>query len=99
MVTCNCPNCGRRSGFKRHLGWGTFFMVVLTCGFWLLAIPFYPSRCINCGISQSEAFGMELAPALRRAGHLQMSNAPISPVLVAVFIGALILLLVFLSSR
>jgi hypothetical protein len=59
MITCNCPNCRRRSGFKRSLGWGTFFMVILTCGFWLLLIPFYPSRCICCGISQSEAIRMD----------------------------------------
>ncbi len=44
-----CPNCRKDTGRKRALGWGTFFAVILTSGFWLLAIPFYPKRCIVCG--------------------------------------------------
>jgi len=44
-----CPHCGRETGHKRALGWGTFFAVLLTGGLWLLAIPFYPKRCIICG--------------------------------------------------
>lgn len=44
MHMMNCPNCGKLTGFKRSLGFGTFFMVLLTFGFWLLAIPFYPLR-------------------------------------------------------
>ncbi len=28
-----CGNHGRKSGYKRQFGWGTFFMVILTCGF------------------------------------------------------------------
>ena len=27
-----CPNCAKLTGFKRALGIGTFFMVLLTCG-------------------------------------------------------------------
>lgn len=46
-----CPNCEKLTGFKRSLGFGTFFAVVFTAGFWLLAIPFYPQRCINCGLT------------------------------------------------
>ena len=30
-------------------------MVVLTAGLWLLVIPFYPARCINCGLTRSSA--------------------------------------------
>src|ERR1035438_5817807 len=50
-----CPNCGSRSGFKRALGFGTFFMVLITIGLWLLMIPFYPVRCINCGLTRASA--------------------------------------------
>jgi Sel1 repeat len=44
MQMMNCQNCGKRTGFKRSPGFGTFFMVLLAFGFWLLAIPFYPLR-------------------------------------------------------
>ncbi|MGA2742662.1 MAG: hypothetical protein ABSG65_35140 [Bryobacteraceae bacterium] len=50
-----CPNCGKRSGFKRALGFGTFFMVVITFGLWLFMIPLYPARCINCGETRGSA--------------------------------------------
>jgi len=50
-----CPNCGKRSVFKRALGFGTFFMVLITFGLWLLMIPFYPVRCINCGLTRTSA--------------------------------------------
>jgi hypothetical protein len=44
-----CGNCERKSGYKRSYGWGTFFMVLLTCGFWFFIMPFYPPRCMTCG--------------------------------------------------
>ena len=50
-----CPNCGKLTGYKRALGFGTFFAVLLTAGLWLLAIPFYPKRCITCGLGKSES--------------------------------------------
>lgn len=50
-----CPNCEKLTGFKRALGFGTFFAVLITGGLWLLAIPFYPKRCITCGFAKSEA--------------------------------------------
>ena len=52
MQMLQCPNCGKLTGFKRNLGFGTFFMVVITGGLWLLAIPFYLVRCINCGLQR-----------------------------------------------
>lgn len=52
MQMMRCPNCGKLSGFKRALGFGTLFMVVLTGGLWLLYIPLYPARCINCGLTR-----------------------------------------------
>lgn len=44
-----CVSCGRNTGHKRALGWGTFFAVPFTAGISLLFIPFYPKRCIVCG--------------------------------------------------
>ncbi len=55
MQMIHCPNCGKLSGFKRSLGFGTLFMVVITGGLWLLMIPLYPSRCINCGMRRAPA--------------------------------------------
>lgn len=49
MQSRYCTSCDRVTGHKRALGWGTFFAVALTAGFWLLALPFYPQRCIICG--------------------------------------------------
>ncbi|MGA8150598.1 MAG: hypothetical protein WB952_06590 [Terriglobales bacterium] len=54
MMMLFCPNCQTRRGFKRSLGFGTFFMVVITCGLWLLIIPLYPVRCMTCGTTRSE---------------------------------------------
>jgi hypothetical protein len=48
----HCPNCDRMTGYKRALGWGTFFAVIITFGFWIFAIPFYPKRCIRCGLKK-----------------------------------------------
>jgi len=67
MELIYCPNCGKRSGFKRALGFGTFFMVLITLGLWLLAIPLYPARCINCGLTRSSAFWENLRNNPRRA--------------------------------
>jgi hypothetical protein len=45
----HCKNCNQMMGFKRALGFGTLFMVLITFGVWLLVIPLYPPRCIRCG--------------------------------------------------
>jgi len=45
----HCSTCGKRTMFKRHLGFGTLFAILFTGGLWLLAIPFYPIRCVECG--------------------------------------------------
>lgn len=55
MHVTYCYVCNRQSGFGRRLGWGTFFMVLLTFGLWLLIIPFYPIRCTTCGCSRSDS--------------------------------------------
>ena len=49
MIAVQCQSCGRVMGAKRALGFGTYFMVVITLGLWLLAIPFCPLRCVVCG--------------------------------------------------
>ena len=49
-----CPNCGKKTGHKRALGWGTFFGAVSTLGASTAAIPFYPKRCIVCGRKSSD---------------------------------------------
>jgi hypothetical protein len=40
-------------GFKRALGFGTLFAILLTAGFWILTIPFYPKRCMACGLTKN----------------------------------------------
>lgn len=55
MITEYCPSCHRETGHKRALGWGTFFAAILTWGFWLLILPFYPKRCIVCGTQIKKA--------------------------------------------
>lgn len=50
-----CPNCEKLTGYKRALGFGTFFAVLLAAGLWLFAIPFYPKRCITCGLGKLES--------------------------------------------
>jgi hypothetical protein len=49
MIESYCSNCGAVAGFKRNLGWGTFFGSIVTFGLLLFLIPFYPKRCIKCG--------------------------------------------------
>jgi hypothetical protein len=45
----SCGNCGKDMGFKRNFGIGTLILVLVTGGLWLIAMPFYPKRCIGCG--------------------------------------------------
>ena len=49
MITRYCQECERKAGHKRVLGLGTFLMILLTGGIWILMILFYPKRCIICG--------------------------------------------------
>ena len=53
MQMLYCPNCNKATGYKRALGFGTLFMVVVTCGLWLLVIPIMPKRCSICGLTKS----------------------------------------------
>lgn len=49
MKEAYCDTCQAQRGFKRAFGWGTFFAMLCTLGWWLLVLPFYPLRCIVCG--------------------------------------------------
>jgi len=44
-----CPNCEKDTGHKRAFGAGTIIVTIITCGLWVLVMPFYPMRCIVCG--------------------------------------------------
>lgn len=77
-----CPNCNKRTGFKRALGFGTLFMVVITLGFWLLVIPLYPARCMNCGLARGSAFWENLGTNPREA----VTASSIIGILIVIFI-------------
>ena len=49
MKTMYCNECEQVTGHQRKLGIGTIFMVLVTCGVWIFATPFYPNRCEICG--------------------------------------------------
>ncbi len=50
-----CRNCQKLKGHKRTIGFGTLVAVVLTSGLWLIAIPFYPKRCVACGLGDYDS--------------------------------------------
>ena len=50
MKALYCENCQKFTGFKRNLGIGTIIMIIITAGFWILLLPFYPKRCHICGL-------------------------------------------------
>jgi hypothetical protein len=54
MQRAFCSDCGSQRPFRRAFGWGTFFGVLITGGVWLLALPFYPLRCTQCGMTLDE---------------------------------------------
>jgi hypothetical protein len=50
MFVTYCLSCQRRTGFRAHYGFiGTLLMLLITCGLWLFALPFYPKHCVACG--------------------------------------------------
>ena len=49
-----CVGCERNTGHKRFLGLGTFLALLATAGLWILAIPFYPKRCVLCGMKEGD---------------------------------------------
>jgi len=49
-----CENCGKQTGHKRAFGIGTIIAFFCTLGLWVLAMPFYPARCIVCGMGSGK---------------------------------------------
>jgi hypothetical protein len=43
-----CETCEKETPHQRALGIGTLLAVLITCGLWTLALPFYPQRCRIC---------------------------------------------------
>lgn len=84
MFQTLCANCGQPRGFARRLGFGTFFMVLITFGLWLFVIPFYPKRCSVCGCVRS-ATNIQDAVAQRSPWELIGLVVVVLVILVAVF--------------
>jgi hypothetical protein len=49
MITQSCESCKRETGHRRAFSIATLIAVLLTGGLWVLALPFYPIRCVVCG--------------------------------------------------
>jgi hypothetical protein len=62
MRRAYCEDCRAQRPFRRAFGWGTFFAVLVTAGVWLLALPFYPLRCPQCGRALSGAASRRSRP-------------------------------------
>lgn len=59
-MTYYCKTCERKTNVKRHFGLGTFIMILITSGVWILALPFYWKRCVFCkGIDIDYQFDWE----------------------------------------
>jgi hypothetical protein len=57
MQVAFCANCGKHTGHKRSIGVGTALGALVTVGLSLLAVPFYPKRCIVCGLEATRTHG------------------------------------------
>ncbi len=86
MQMIYCPNCGKLTGFKRSLGFGTFFMTLLTFGLWLLVIPAYPARCINCGLTRGSAIQENIISWFRRGNTRSKIIATIGVLILALLL-------------
>ncbi|KKK47246.1 hypothetical protein LCGC14_3157140 [marine sediment metagenome] len=43
-----CALCERNVEVKRKIGIGSLILILITAGFWILALPFYSKRCPIC---------------------------------------------------
>jgi len=48
MAIRYCALCERNVEAKRKIGVGSLILVLVTAGFWILALPFYQKRCPIC---------------------------------------------------
>ncbi len=81
MIMEYCGNCKTDRGFKRDIGFGGLIMVLVTMGFWVFAIPFYPKRCIVCGkekksMLQENVFSKKSSELQREADNSEMKKCP-----------------------
>lgn len=65
MFVTHCYICNQPRGFARRLGFGTFFMALITLGLWLFTIPLYPLRCTTCGCTRGQAGPAPGQPSMR----------------------------------
>ena len=86
MKILYCSTCGKRTGHKRALGVGTFVALVCSLGWWLLALPFYPMRCIICGNDNVAAKAPGIAGALPKPWFKRWWGLCICAFIVLVFI-------------
>ncbi len=49
MTFKDCIYCRKETAHEKKYGIGTLILFIITFGFWILTMPFYPSRCIHCG--------------------------------------------------
>ena len=49
MTRSFCVTCNKNTGHRRTFGIGTLIGLVVTFGFLLFFLPFYPKRCVVCG--------------------------------------------------
>ena len=57
-----CASCDRVTYQHRRFAFGTWFMVFLTMGWWLIVMLFYRKRCEICGCTT--AFSIEAQNAI-----------------------------------
>jgi hypothetical protein len=93
MQVLQCPNCKKAMGFKRDIGWGTFFGAIVTLGIWLFTIPFYPKRCIGCGLEAAKVNlnPLEINSLARKAGGFKWWMIPLGLVAFIIIFNLVIL--------
>ena len=65
MIESYCPSCKAAVGFKRHFGWGTYFGCIFTFGILTFFLPFYPKRCIKCGLEYNKSSSKSIISNIR----------------------------------
>lgn len=68
MRAKHCAGCDKWTGHRRVFGLGTVIALLLTVGWWLFLMPFYPKRCVQCGQTAAGAVLSTVALLLLLAG-------------------------------
>ena len=75
-----CPACEKETAHQRALGIGTLLAVLITCGLWLLTLPFYPQRCRVCAAPKYGALDWyDFFPPPKRSLAASAPEPPINP--------------------